>query len=84
MGDDVSLDVHMLTRRFLHLRTRGRFQETSCSRVVLNPVSVNFLKLLQSILYLNMFLKGGGRYGPDPALEPQLSLNTFKVCTNPF
>lgn len=74
MRDDVPLDVHMLTRRFLHLGTLGRFHETPCGRGVLNPVSVNFLKLLQSILYLSMFLKGGGRYGPDPALELQLSL----------
>ena len=74
MRDDVPLDVHMLTRRFLHLGTLGRFHVTPCGRVVLNPVSVNFLKLLQSILYLSMFLKGGGRYGPDPALELQLSL----------
>lgn len=74
MCDDVPLDVHMLTRRFLRLRTLGRFHETPCGRVVLNPVSVNFLKRLQSILYLSMFLKGGGRYGPDPASELQLSL----------
>lgn len=60
------------------------FKRHPVAEWVLNPVSVNFLKLLQSILYLNMFLKGGGRYGPDPALELQLSLNTFKVCTNPF
>lgn len=74
MRVDVPLDVHMLTRRFLPLRILGRFHETPCGRVVLNPVSVNFLKLLQSILYLSMFLKGGGRYGPDPELELQLSL----------
>ena len=58
MSDDVSLDVHMLTRRFLHLGTLGRFHETSCSRVFLNPVSVNFLKLLQSILFKHVFERG--------------------------
>ena len=74
----MSLDVHMLTRRFLPLRTLGRSHETPCSKGVLNLVSVNFLKLyaINSILK-HVFARGegaGAAYGPDPSIEPQLSL----------
>lgn len=45
MGDDVSLNVHMLTSRFLPLITLGKFHVTPRSTGILSLASVNVLKM---------------------------------------